>query len=257
MAKNDGIKKSNKERALERMRTSDPNRNYEDEEELFGKVNDDYDKYVSDLAEANKNNEEVNEMLSKDPRSSAFLSAWRRGENPLMAFIGEYTDDIVADMQNPENRAKIEEASKKYLERLAKSKELDEEYEKNMKESREVYKQMLDDGAYSQGQIDKALDKLENVANEFMVGKVSKETLEAMIKSNDYDADVATANSEGEIRGRNAQIMKGRKLAAKGDGLPQGGAGGGTAKVGDRGENEAQLGALRRYGRGRSSIWDD
>lgn len=246
----------NKERAIERMRKNSPDRNYEDEEELFGAVNDDYDKYEADLAKANETSNKLNEMLSTDPRSAAFLSAWHQGKNPVLSFIEEYGEDIVADITNPANKAKIEESSKKYLERLAKSKELDDIYEKNIEESRSLYDAMINEGEYSAEEIDGALDKLEQICGDFIAGKISKENIIAMIKSNGYDNAVAEASQEGEIRGRNTNIAKSRKMAAKGDGMPN--TAGGNGKVAQTQEQNPQLGALNRYGKGgRRSIWDE
>ena len=247
-------KKSSKQRFMERLGTSNPGKNFDDEETFYGQLNDDYDKHQTELDEANKNNREINEMLSQDPRSASFLTAWRKGGNPIMAFIEEYGEEVSADIANPANKAKVEEASKKYLEKLAKSKALDEEYEKNIEQSREMYQQMVQEGTYTQEQIDAALDKLEEMTGSFLVGMVSRETLEAVIKSNDYDTDVAAAGAEGEVRGRNAQIAAKRKMAQRGDGLPRGGS---APKANEQPEDTEKLGALARYGKNRYSIWDD
>ena len=248
-------KQTNKEKTLERMRKSNPDRNYDDEEELFGQVNDDYDRQEEALTKANETSGRLNDLLSKDPRSAAFLSAWHEGKNPVLSFIEEYGQDIVEDLQNPDNKAKIEESSKKYLERLAKSKELDEAYAKNIEESRMACQELEESGEYSPEQIDASLQFLSQICMDFITGKVTRESIIAGIKAQGYDDAVSTADAEGEIRGRNATIAKSRKMAGKGDGLPS--ASGGGSRTSERPVRD-DLGAIGRFGSGgRKSIWDE
>lgn len=248
-------KKTNKEIALERYRSRYPDADPNDEEAMYGHMNEDYDKYESDLKAANATSDKLNELLDSDPRSAAFLTAWHDGKNPVLAFIDEYGEDVMSDIQNPENRAKIEASTKAFMAKAAKAKELDAQYDKNIQASRDLYQQMVAEGTYTQEQIDKGLDLLEQVFNDFLVGKVTREGIEAMIKSTSYDDAVNEAGAEGEIRGRNAQIQTKRKASLKGDGLPQGGGGGNKPKA-QQGD-DPNLGALNRYGSNRRSIWDE
>lgn len=248
-------KKSNKEIALERYRSRYPDADPADEEAMYGHMNEDYDRYEADLKKANATSDKLNELLDSDPRSAAFLTAWHDGKNPVLAFIDEYGEDVMSDIQNPANRAKIEASTKAFMAKAAKAKELDAEYDKNIEASRNLYQQMIEEGTYSQEQIDKGLDLLEQVFNDFLVGKVTREGIEAMIKSTSYDEAVDEAGAEGEIRGRNAQIQTKRRNALRGDGLPQGGGGGGKGKPKMQ-DDDPSLGALNRYGANRRSIWD-
>lgn len=245
-------KKTNKEIAMERYISRHPDADINDEEAMYGNINADYDDYEDRLKKANATSDKLNELLDSDPRSAAFLTAWHDGKNPVMAFIEEYGEDVSSDITNPANKAKIEEASKKYLEKLAKSKELDKEYDKNIEQSRALYQQMLQEGQYTQEQIDKGLNLLEQIFGDWLVGKVTREGLEAAVKSVSYDDAVGEAGAEGEIRGRNAQISAKRKASIKGDGLPHGGGGRAVAAA----KEEPDLGALNRYGDNRRSIWD-
>ena len=119
---------------------------------------------------------------------------------------------------------KIAEANKDYVERVANSKKLDEEYEKNMDTTLETLRQFQAERGMSDEQIDQVVGFLLGVVRDGVMGKFSTETLDMACKALNYDADVAAAGEEGEVAGRNAKITENLRKSNKGDGTaPLGG----------------------------------
>ncbi|MEG1545503.1 MAG: hypothetical protein RR382_13450, partial [Tannerellaceae bacterium] len=81
------ISKSKKEAMLERLKGKYPDKNFEDEEELYGALESDYNEYEDGLGKSRANEEQLLGLFNKDPRSAAFLMSWKDGKDPLMAFI--------------------------------------------------------------------------------------------------------------------------------------------------------------------------
>jgi hypothetical protein len=69
---------------------------------------------------------------------------------------------------------------------------------------------------------EKFLGKFDEMLAEINSGKITKETLLAIKKAFDYDSDVAKAAKQGEIAGRNQNIVAQKESTPlQGDGLPR------------------------------------
>ena len=69
--------KSNRERYEERVKSKYPDREFADEEALWGQVNDDYDGYDKEIASYRDREKALSDLFTSDPRSAAFLTHWR------------------------------------------------------------------------------------------------------------------------------------------------------------------------------------
>ena len=90
------------------------------------------------------------------------------------------------------------------------------------------------------------------IAQDAMLGKFSPETIAMAIKAQNYDNDVARANAEGEVRGKNTRIQEKLRKPQGGDGMPMinGKNSGGQPRI------MPDLGAIGRYGDGNMSIYE-
>lgn len=79
--------KSNRELYNERLKAKYPDKEFADDEAVFGQINDDYDNYDQELADYRDREKSLSELFSSDPRSAAFLMDWKNGENPLVGMI--------------------------------------------------------------------------------------------------------------------------------------------------------------------------
>lgn len=216
--------KSRRDQQVERLRSKSPDKKFEDDEEIFGQISDDYDQYEQELEGYRGREKQLSDMFAADPRSAQFLTDMHNGNDPVVGLVRNFGIEIKDVLDDPEMQDKIAEANKDFVERTAKSKKLDEEYEKNMDTTLETLRRFQAERGMSDEEIDKAVDFLLTIVKDGVMGKFSAETLDMACKAVNYDADVATAGEEGEVAGRNAKITENLRKGAKGDGtLPLGG----------------------------------
>lgn len=230
MAENNQVK-SRRDQQLERLRKKYPGKKFEDDEEIYGQISDDYDQYEHDLDDYRGREKALGDMFSADPRSAQFLADMHNGQDPVLGLVKNFGIEIKDVLDNPEMQDKIAEANKEYVERVAKSKQLDEEYEKNMEVSLETLRQFQEERGMSDEQIDAVADAMLTVVKDGVMGKFSRETLEMFVNAINHDSDVANASEEGRVAGRNAKIVEGLRKQNKGDGTsPLNGKNGGAPK---------------------------
>ena len=219
MAENNETK-GKRELYIERLKAKYPDREYADDEALFGQVGEDYDAYENELNGYREREGKLTEMFDKDPRSAQFIADMARGEDPWIAVIKRIgSDGIIELINDPEKQAAYEEANKEYAERVLKEKELEAEYNKNMAESQKVREEL--DAIHGAEAVDAALAVIDQMTKDAIMGKVTKDAIEMAMKIVNRDADLANARSEGEVAGRNAKIEEKMRRKEGGDGMPQ------------------------------------
>lgn len=214
-------KKSRREAFGERLKKKYPEKAFDDDEALFGQIDDDYSSYEDELDKYKDRDSRFTELLSTDPRAARFITDMADGKDPWIAVVERLGIDGVTDLMNdPEKQAAYAEANKKYVERLAKEKTLDEEYRKNLSESMASLERLQQERGLSDETLDAAMDVVFRIANEAIVGKYSPETIDMALKVVSHDADVANARTEGRVAGRNAKIEERLRKPSMGDGQP-------------------------------------
>lgn len=217
MADKEGVK-SRRDQHLERLRKKYPEKRFEDDEEIYGTISDDYDQYEQELGGYKEREKTLSDMFAADERSAQFLNDWRNGEDPVVGLVRTFGIEIKDVLDDPEMQDKIAEANKEYVERVAKSKKLDEEYERNMEATLETLRQFQAERGMSDEEIDAAMDFLLGVVKDGVMGKFGAETLDMACKAIRHDEDVAMASEEGEVAGRNSKITESLRRSKKGDG---------------------------------------
>lgn len=217
MAENNGVK-SRRDQHLDRMRKKYPDKKFEDDEEIFGAISDDYDQYDQELDGYKSREKTLSDMFAADPRSAQFLTDMHQGQDPVLGLVRNFGVEIKDVLDDPEMQEKIAEANKDYVERVAKEKGLAEEYERNMEATLETLRTFQNERGLSDEQIDAVVDHILTIVRDGVVGKFAPETIEMAFKALNYDADVATASEEGEVAGRNAKIKEQLRKSNKGDG---------------------------------------
>lgn len=245
--------KSNRERYAERVKAKYPDREYADDEALWGQVNEDYDGYDKELAGYKEREKTFSDLFTSDPRSASFLTQWRNGKDPAIALVEMFGDDFVEELKDPEKQEELAQASKEYAERVAREKEFDEQYQKNITETLGTLEQMQQAEGYSDDDIDNAMAFLVGIMKDGIVGKFTAESIRMAMNAISHDEDVATAAREGEVKGRNAKIEEKLRRSRRGDGTAnldgKNGGQGGARQMPD-------LGALNRYDDGGQTIWE-
>lgn len=216
--------KGKREQHLERMRKKYPEKKFEDDEEIYGQISDDYDQYEQELDGYRGREKTLSDMFAADPRSAQFLTDMHNGQDPVLGLVRNFGTEIKDVLDDPEMQEKIAEANKEYVERIARSKALDEEYERNLEQTIATLREFQKARGMSDERVDEVMGFLLGVVRDGVMGKFSAETLDMACKALDYESDVAAAGEEGEVAGRNAKITEQLRKSKKGDGTsPLGG----------------------------------
>lgn len=86
MADNNGVK-SRRDQQLERLRKKYPDKKFEDDEEIYGQISDDYDQYEQDLSGYKDREKAMSDMFAADPRSAQFLADMHNGNDPYVGLV--------------------------------------------------------------------------------------------------------------------------------------------------------------------------
>ncbi len=213
--------RSRREQFGERLKKKYPDREFADDEALFGQIDDDYADYDNRIGQYAEREKSLTDLFSRNPRSAQFLTDMAKGADPWLAVIERLGIDGITDLINdPEKQAEYAEANKKYVERLAKEKTLEEEYRKNIAGSMELLEKIQQERQLGDETIDAAMDLILRIADEAIVGKFTAETVDMALKAVNHDSDMSNARAEGEVAGRNAKIDEKLRKPDKGDGTP-------------------------------------
>lgn len=237
----------------ERMKGRYPDINVDDDEELFGQISSDYDDYDNQIAGYKEREGKFSDMFTSDPRSARLMMDWRDGADVAVNLVRLYGTDIADAINDPEKQEAIAEANKEYMERVAKEKDYEEQYNKNLQSSLSTLETMQAESGLSDDDIDAAMEWIITISKDAMLGKFTPETIKLALNAKNYDAAVEQASQEGEVRGRNTKIKEELRKPQKGDGTAQlDGKNGGRSKK----TPPVNLGALENYGDGNQTIFE-
>lgn len=212
--------KSKREMMLERLQNRYPDKDFSDDEAIFGQISDDVDEVDKELAGYKEREKAFSDMFTSDPRSAHFITSWREGENPVIAFVRRFGKDIKDVIEDPEWQKEVEEADKEFVARVAKEKEFDELYEKNNEESIAVLDKFKKERGLSNEQMGAVVALLNGLFNDMIVGKITAESLDMALKAINHDSDVEVANQEGLVQGKNTKVEEKLRKPKGGDGMP-------------------------------------
>lgn len=213
--------RSKRELLMERLAKKYPDKDFSDDESLFGQISDDYDASDEELNGYKEREGKFADLLTSDPRSASFLVDWKDGKNPLIALIERFGEEDFRDaLDDPALREQLSEANQKFVERVAKEKELEEEYNANLTETLAYLDKLQEEDGLSDEEIAETVQFLANIVKDGIVGKFTPESIEMARKALHHDENVAVASEEGEVRGRNAKIEEKLRKKGAGDGLP-------------------------------------
>ncbi len=211
---------SRRDQHLERMRKRYPDKKFEDDEEIFGQISDDYDQFEEENSRMKKNEEAFSNMFHSNPKSARLMMEWKDGKDPVASLIRIYgKEDIRAAIEDPARLEAIEEANKEFAAKVAKNKEYETQYEANFPASIKAIEDWMVQTGKTDAEVDKAVEILSGICGDFILGKISPDTIEMILKSLSHDRDVDEAREEGKVAGRNTKITEKYKKSKKGDGL--------------------------------------
>ena len=219
MAENNPVR-SRRDQHLERLRTKYPEKKFEDDEEIFGQISDDYDAFEAENGAMKEREKSLSNMFRENPQAAFILNDMREGKDPVTSLVRRLGIQVKDVMDDPAMQDKIEEANKEYLDRLAKSKQLDEEYDRNLQTTlNKTLPEYMQQHGLREADIDAICAAWIQIVNDGIMGKLTPETITLIANALNHDADVANAQEEGEVAGRNAKIVEKMRNSKKGDGI--------------------------------------
>lgn len=212
---------SNRNKYTERLKAKHPDKEFADDEALFGQINDDYDDYDKQLEGYRDREKALSDMFASNPRSASFLIDWKNGEDPLVGLIRKFGDDFKAALEDPAKQEALAAANKEYAERIAQESKYEEEYQKNIDETLGIIEQMQQQYNLSDDDVDKAMEFLVTIVRDGLLGKFTAESINMAMKAINHDMDVEEAAHAGEVKGKNTKIQEKLRKDKISDGLPQ------------------------------------
>lgn len=191
------------------------------------------------------------DMLSADPRTAIFLRNWSQGHDPVVELIRQFGNELRDALDNPELQQQIAEANREYLERVAREKRLGEEIGENIAKSLEMVERKCRDEQLDDSTVERAWEWLRDITEQGLRGIVSDDAFDMALKAINHDANVARAQLEGEIAGRNTAIDAHLRERRAADGTMAGCGAGATQRKRAR----RDLGVLDHFN-DYHSVWD-
>lgn len=221
MAENKNYK-SRRDQIGERLKNKYPDREFADDEALFGQINDDYDNYDNELSGYKDRESRLTDMFSRDPRSAQFITDMAQGKDPWVSLINRIGIDGVKEiLDDPSKMEEFAANNKEYVDRLSKQKKLEEEWTNNMQtKTLPMLERKKAELGLSDEEIDAAADWIKEVTNDAVIGIIKPQTIDMALKAINHDADMAAAAAEGEVRGKNTKVEAQLRKPKRSDGTP-------------------------------------
>ena len=226
--------RTGRERLTERFGRTHPDRKFEGDtagEDLDLLAADELDRQENEINEFNTRTQQISDLFDRDERSAAMFKNWAAGGDPITYLVENFGDEFLDALNSKEGKKKFADAHEKYLDKLAKQKEADEQYEKNIAKSigTELQEFAQENNLSDEEAADLFL-KVHQIMLDAEQGIYTKETFRMAYNALHYDQDVALAREDGEVEGRNAKIRRQlRETDIRNQALPSvGGSAGGT-----------------------------
>ena len=84
-------------------------------------------------------------MFASDPRSAEFLTEMSKGGNPVLSLLKNFGPDIKETLDDPDKMQELADVWAEEQQRIAKSKQLDDEYAENLPKSLDALKQFQEE----------------------------------------------------------------------------------------------------------------
>lgn len=202
-----------KDAIREYLKSRYPDAKTEDDSDYLQRITDDFSKYD----ETTKSRNELNELLSKDPRISGMLSGMSSGlkedGSPFSIseyLIANYGDEISGSMDKEEVAKKAAEKEASMVAEQAEADKRNKAREENIEVCDKALEEAIKEGKYSDDDARSFLEWLYDPETGFihrvMIYDIKKEDWIKLLRIFNYDSDVDKAEKSGYKRGRNENI---------------------------------------------------
>ena len=208
-------KKSNRDTFMERYKADYPDDNFEDEEAMYGRMNErnaDYDRLRT-------NDDNFRKLVNEHPEWGGMFTDMMDGKNPIESILGRFSaEDLEAARQDPEAAQRIADEWNGHVESVAQNKKMQEERDANVQKSIENLNAFCEKNGIDEKTEEEIWGKALDYAHKSVMIDFPEEFYDMVYKAMTHDEDVAAAREEGEIAGHNSKVQT---QLAKGQG-PEG-----------------------------------
>lgn len=187
-----------------RMSQRYPDLNMEDEDAYYdqmGKAFDEYEGYEN-------SSRRLRESMTKSPAMAEMLLAAREQEDfdPVVWMVQQKGLDLQALQDDPEYAKKLSDAHAAYLEKRAKSDEIENAMQENMPKSIEAIRAKASEMGLSDEQAEEVVGQMYQTMDDMVHGILNPEIFALLAKGGSHDEDVAQAHDEGMAEGLNQKV---------------------------------------------------
>jgi hypothetical protein len=219
-----------RELLYERIRTSRPDANYDEDEEEYARqamgMLDELSKKSSDY---DKMSEKLISRFNQNPDEAEAWLAYLDGASLPSAIRRYMGDEALSVKEGDDGWEEYVQAGKDREAQHAKNREALDAYMKNAKDSDDAMTEFLKEEGFDEEGAQGFKDLVVSILNDVSAGKVSKDTLKLLKRAVDYDKDLTSALEQGRVDGRNEKI-EAEKKRMQGSGLPDVNAGGSASE---------------------------
>lgn len=242
---------SSKDRLVERFAKDNPDVDFNAEngqDVLYDKILAALENYDAELEGFRTNDKKIKDLFNSDPKSGRFITSWAAGGgDPITYLLDIFGPDLMDALQSEEGTAKMAESHTKWLERKTAEEKSESERMQNYENSIKDLVAFAEENGLSDEQAVSIFEKANQIADEAMDGKYTRETFEMINKAVNYDDNVKKAREEGERDGRNTKIEEKLGKVRKNPEMPPslGGQGAAMPEPAPR-QSDPALDAIRR-----------
>jgi len=209
-------------RYADRLSKNYPDRKFE--------TDDDYDKAMDEWVEGLENyrergikaNQNLISVFQGEPQFGDLLRDMVKGATFAEAFPRHYSIEDFKPVEGDPDQEKWTKNANVREENIKKIQQRQEEYNNNVELSRKEIETFSQENKIDDDVMGKFLSKFDAMLADVSKGKINKELLLIMKKGLDYDKDIEKAKTQGEVVGKNKNIVAQKEAdKPKGDGLPK------------------------------------
>ena len=208
-----------RELLYERIRTSRPGANYEDEFEYYRQAMSIMDELGKKSGDYDNMSQRMMSRFNQNPEEAEAFLAYLDGAPLVSAIRRHMGDEALSVKEGDDGWDSYVQAGKEREEQHVRNREALDTFMSNAQESDKVKADFIAESGMDEEGAAAFNDLMMSVLNDLAIGKVSKETLQLFKRASDYEKDVEGAREQGRVDGRNEKIEV-EKKRMKGSGLP-------------------------------------
>ena len=237
-----------REMLYERIRTSRPEANYdEDEEEYSRQAMAMLDEYEGKAGRYDEMSEKMSARFNKSPEEAEAFLAYLDGA-PLTSAIRRYMGDEALSMkEGDEGWEDYQRAGKEREEQFASHRAALDQFMQNAKDSDVTMADFIKEAELDEEGAQNFKDLVVSIANDMSAGKITKDTLMLLNRAMNYEKDVEGSREQGRVEGRDEKIEV-EKKRMKGSGLPNTNASGNASEEVDVKQSNSTADWLGKFG---------